>query len=80
MPVLVLNGRYYNPKDVADLLGCSVVTVNHWVRRNLIIPVHINDRAYIIPESEVERIRKNPPKMGRPRTDVPQKAVRNRSQ
>lgn len=64
---LVLQGRYFSTEEAAEALGYSPVTVNLLVRKQAIIPVWVNRKSYIIPESEVERLRNNPPKIGRPR-------------
>lgn len=62
-----LMGTYYNPQDAAEEIGCSKGRVCQLAREGAIAVVHITDRMYLIPETEVQRIKRTEAPTGRPR-------------
>jgi len=49
----------YGPDEAARLLGKGVATIWRWIRSEKILVVRIGGRT-LIPEKEIERLRKEP--------------------
>ena len=64
-------GEYYTA-EVAAILGCSTGNVRNMVFREKIREVmKLNPRMSLVHSNEVERLRRNPLKVGRPRKKFP---------
>jgi excisionase family DNA binding protein len=53
---------YFTPRQVADLFKVSLSTVERWLRLGLVEGIRLPGGQYRIPASEVERLKKTPPK------------------
>lgn len=62
-----LHGIYYGVADAAETIGCTVGRMRQLIRAGDIDYVEVSPRVCLIPEAEVERLRDNKPKHGRPR-------------
>lgn len=56
----------YGPEETAKLLGKGVATIWRWIRSDKILAVRIGGRT-LIPEREIERLKKEP--------DLPDRAI-----
>jgi len=56
----------YGPEEAAKLLGKGVATIWRWIRSDKILAVRIGGRT-LIPEKEIERLKKEP--------DLPDRAI-----
>lgn len=66
--ILMLEGKYYTVTQAAQLAGCTVSYVRQLLRRDEIRGEKIGDRAWIIPASQIAKLKESPSgKMGRPR-------------
>lgn len=65
MPIS-LSGTFYTVSDAAAALGITVGRIRQLVREGIIKPVEIDNRSYLIPEKEVEKL-STPSSLGRPR-------------
>ena len=64
-------GEYYTVAEVAAILGCSTGNVRNMIFKEKIREViKLNPRMSLIHSNEVERLRRNPLKVGRPRKKI----------
>lgn len=59
--------HFLNPKEAADVIGCTESYVRRLLRDGTIRGRKLNERAWAIPQSEAERLSQQPQKTGRPK-------------
>lgn len=67
---LTLQGRYYNVEEAASVTGYTIGRLHQLARAGELSVVHVNDRALLIPEAEVNRLKTFKATTGRPRNGV----------
>lgn len=63
----MLNLDLVTTKEAADIIGVTDARVRQMRKEEKIKAVKIDNRTWMIPLSEAQRLAENPPKTGRPR-------------
>lgn len=66
--ILMLEGKYYTVTQAAAIAGCTVSYVRQLLRKEEIRGEKIGERAWVIPASQLAKLKESPAKKsGRPR-------------
>ena len=60
-------GEFMSVNDAAVVIGCTAGRIRQLLLAGDMLGEKLNERAWIIPKSEVQRFKKKPRRPGRPR-------------
>jgi len=64
----MLNFEFISTKEAAAIIGVTVGRVSQLRRAGELRAIRVDNRTWLIPRSEAEKIAKNKPAVGRPRS------------
>lgn len=65
-----LNGSFLGVTEAARAIGITTSRLRQMLRAKLVRGEKVGPRAWLVSKKEVERLRKNPSKRGRPRSNA----------